>query len=156
MGSSDQKWPKVTVSHEKFLSSLWPPELKKALPLYPQYSSGRVQRFEASLELAAIGKAGTLCRTLPAHHAPSPFSPHAYSSLFCFSNSGSQVYWRAVCCKEEKKKEARRSAGCCCGAHSRQSTALANAKLRAEARTLAGLVCDYRVGDDDDELRPKR
>ena len=57
MGSSDQKWPKVTVSHEKFLSSIWTPKLKKALPLYPQYSSGRVQRFEASLELAAIGKA---------------------------------------------------------------------------------------------------
>ena len=68
MGSSDQKkWPKVTVSHEKFLSSIWTPESQKALPLYPQYSSGRVKRFEAPLEPAfsslRSASTGTTCPT---------------------------------------------------------------------------------------------
>ena len=56
MGQSVDRWSKRKMTHEVFLQRMWQPGKPYKWCMQPCYSSGKVQKFPASKELADFGK----------------------------------------------------------------------------------------------------
>ena len=56
MGQSVDRWSKRKMTHEIFLQRMWQPGKPYKWCMQPCYSSGKVQKFPASKELADFGK----------------------------------------------------------------------------------------------------